>query len=628
MSKQARRLLADTERQSRERILREFYALQLRTKDRFQKLISEIESRRQQTGTVPVSFLFERDRMATMLVDIQNEITQMTASLTSTVTAAQRDAVDIAQTTATAEIQSVTGKGSIVRFDPVATSEIIGNTAANTPLADLMMRLPSATSLQLKQLLIDGVANGDGSRQLAGKLKTALGTTTAQALTIARTEQNQAYRQASLVTYQENDDIITGWMWFSALDLRTCMICWSRHGQIFPLKKKPSSHPNCRCTMLPHMPESAAVQTGEEKFLELTPAQKTAILGEKRFQLYKDGLNLSDFIGETKTKYGLTPYIKALVDLPVPAAAAKRPAAPKAVTVAPVAQKQPAAPKAAPVKKSKAAKAPKQAPDFNWSTAKQAEQAMRSKYPDKVFDFTGMDQRLINENAQEFDRLAKLFPEVADRIKYIGTYVRKEPIPSYTKRDGTVVMRPPTGREWLGSNSAYAHAQRDGTLIGLNPAFYNDYDSLKKKRQNGRDTGWSVSEKTIGSMTHEFGHHIDFYLQDIAHDTALAPETLPDGSGKLAHLFEKWKRKYKAGRDTSVYATTKPVENFSEGFSMIHNRPESEWSEYARRQKQLIDFVFANKQPASGKVVHDPDKQKEIKKKLKAIYKDLGLVLR
>lgn len=343
MSQSARKLLGATEKDARAKILSEFQQLQIRMKKRFATLILQIDVAKKSGEPVPVGWLFERSRLATLLSDLQNEITAISGSLAAIVTAAETDAVVIAADTFNEYINTHSAAGQIVRFNPEAAKQLIGNTQNHTPLKAMMSNLSDPVSLMVKNALIDGVAGGLGAREISRQLNTALGTGAAHALQIARTETNNAYRQASLSHYKANKEIVKGWQWLSSLGLRACVICWSRHGKKYPLDKKPNSHVSCRCTVIPVLLDVPAIATGEEKFKELTKPQKIGILGEKRFQLYVAGLDLSDFIGEKATSFGKAPYIKPLFELPDPKGkkpvkitVAKPKPAPKPVPVKPV----------------------------------------------------------------------------------------------------------------------------------------------------------------------------------------------------------------------------------------------------------------------------------------------------
>ena len=111
-----------------------------------------------------------------------------------------------------------------------------------------------------------------------------------RALTIARTEQLRAYREASRRSYAENADILDGWIWLSARDSRTCVSCWAMHGTRHRVTETLDDHINGRCTAIPMVKgHDPGIRTGEELFRELPPAQQRSILGPAAHEAWLDG---------------------------------------------------------------------------------------------------------------------------------------------------------------------------------------------------------------------------------------------------------------------------------------------------------------------------------------------------
>lgn len=69
---------------------------------------------------------------------------------------------------------------------------------------------------------------------------------------ITRTSVQHVASVARMETWQENDDIVTGYRWLSTLDSRTSHICRSLDNQVFKFGKGPlpPAHVNCRSTTL------------------------------------------------------------------------------------------------------------------------------------------------------------------------------------------------------------------------------------------------------------------------------------------------------------------------------------------------------------------------------------------
>lgn len=97
-------------------------------------------------------------------------------------------------------------------------------------------------------LLLYGLAQGYNPRRTASILSNYIDSVPrVWAETTARTAQLYAYRRASHETYRANADVVTGWIWWSARDARTCLSCLSLHGQKFPLGEELNDHHRGRC---------------------------------------------------------------------------------------------------------------------------------------------------------------------------------------------------------------------------------------------------------------------------------------------------------------------------------------------------------------------------------------------
>jgi hypothetical protein len=145
------------------------------------------------------------------------------------------------------------------------------------------------------------MAQGWNPRKTARYMADGLAQGLDKALVIARTEQLRAFREATFQNYNRNSDIVKGWTWSASLDDRCCLCCWSMHGSVHPLSERLSDHIAGRCVASPITKSWAdlgysgiadtnpKIPTGEERFNKLSEAKQLEIMGEKRYELYKDG---------------------------------------------------------------------------------------------------------------------------------------------------------------------------------------------------------------------------------------------------------------------------------------------------------------------------------------------------
>jgi SPP1 gp7 family putative phage head morphogenesis protein len=205
-------------------------------------------------------------------------------------------------------------KTSIYRPDLPAIEKLIGRIQNGGFLTDLFKKLKQPMRAAAKDALAEGFAEGLGTRQIASKLKAAADIPFSRALTISRTETNEAYRAATREYY--SDSGIKKYVWMAVLDARTCMICWFLHGKIFSSNRKVFSHPNCRCVLVPVTDGMRDIMPGIERIKELKPGSQKEILGPKRFDLFNSGSELSNFIGlEKSDEWGIRYFVRNLPDL-------------------------------------------------------------------------------------------------------------------------------------------------------------------------------------------------------------------------------------------------------------------------------------------------------------------------
>ena len=224
------------------------------------------------------------------------------------ITDAQAEAVAAGLLSADEAITAITGEHA--RQIPVqALRHIIGYTTDGQPLGLLLAELPADAGQRVRAALIQGVANGHNPRKIARLTRESLGGNMARALTISRTEILRAHRVATLATYRENSDVVTGWQWYAQLDATTCPVCIAMHGSIEPSEDDFDTHPNCRCTAIPVVNETdqlvapPEVEAGPDWFDRQPASFQQKVLGPGKYQAYRDGtITLPDLVQRTHSE--------------------------------------------------------------------------------------------------------------------------------------------------------------------------------------------------------------------------------------------------------------------------------------------------------------------------------------
>lgn len=581
----ARRKLIERERKQALAVVAEFRKIQKRIEMDLFLLLQRIEKARQTEGNAPPALLFEQARLRDLLNQVSDEIFASSIKLGIDTAGSQRSAIATAkqQNGEYAELET-----SLNFFDSDATRRLIGIAGDGQPLAKHFARLAKPARQKMFDALFYGVATGKPNAAIAREVKAALETTSAQAMTIVRTETNRAYREATRMFYQEAPAVV-GWRWLAALDLTTCPVCWAMHGKVFKTKTAFGTHPNCRCTMVPVFATDPKPETGSRAFAALTIEQQRAILGPKRLELYNQGAGLSDFVETYRSPFGVGRRIKPIdktefkIKPRTPAGPAFPPPS-KAIATPPAALSTATPPAAL------TAATPKPGdPVPSFKTPTEATAYFEQRYPDKKFDFEGIDTAgdFLNNQTKEIARLLDAYPETAARLKYFGTYTDK------AKFKGDLSV----GTDGRFDQGEFGHCATTGRYIALNPSRYRNAADFRAAKKRHRLNGWSVTEADQGTVTHEFGHAVEFWIDSIGSESLLPFRTNDGNIGlTLADLKAKIRRRHKPKRGEQSDYSLKPgphqkYEQWAEGFSMRWNRPAAEHSRYSRHQTEFIDAV-------------------------------------
>lgn len=199
-----------------------------------------------------------------------------------------------------------------------ALKAVVGLAGDGSPLLDLFRSVSSDRADQVRDTLLAGIGRGASAREIATELQQISDVSAARARTIARTEVNRAARSATIDSYAQNPTLVSGWVWLSSADLRTCPACWAMHGTEHPLSEEFGSHPACRCCACPSLVDirSSADQpdvrpkfeAGADKFADLDEADQKTILGPKMYGEFAAGrVSLADTVHITADpRWGIT----------------------------------------------------------------------------------------------------------------------------------------------------------------------------------------------------------------------------------------------------------------------------------------------------------------------------------
>jgi SPP1 gp7 family putative phage head morphogenesis protein len=158
------------------------------------------------------------------------------------------------------------GVGNLV--NPDAMDAIVNRT--QTSIVALSAPIPADVEAAIKSILIKGVAMGEhpsvAAREMLQRVGDRFEGGRRRAETIARTSMLTAHRDAALASRIANADVCTGWAWLASLSPRTCQVCISMHGTVFPHDSPgPLDHPNGRCAAVPLTRKRSFLRTPSAK---------------------------------------------------------------------------------------------------------------------------------------------------------------------------------------------------------------------------------------------------------------------------------------------------------------------------------------------------------------------------
>lgn len=301
-------------RQFREELLRREYKATrnvLRSYERAWKSISRdldaltrrIEQAIANGDDISPSWFYREARMRTLLDEINSRYQQLAKECTEFTQTAVKVAAPMG-----ARHAYQLGKNAVVgEFAglPSAAVESMTGLFSVGPVRELFAKLGPIAMREASRVLIDAMAKGENPRKAAKLLRDSIeGLTKQRAVLIARTEIIRSYRMAAQATFQKNADVLSGWRWTAAKTRATCPVCLAMDGEVFPVTETLSSHPACRCAMVP-VPMldfgGPKPETGEEWFAKQPAFIQDRTLGSKtKGQMLRSGVfSLKDIVQRT-----------------------------------------------------------------------------------------------------------------------------------------------------------------------------------------------------------------------------------------------------------------------------------------------------------------------------------------
>jgi hypothetical protein len=329
LARQFRARLLQQDAAAQDEILRAYEKVWVRLSDEIERIVEQIQT----AGSAP-SLIFEQQRLQHLQDQVALEIDRVSSFASNLTIRNQSAAIKAARLQAT-ELMRAAGRdaGARVTFASLATDELthlIGIAQDGSPMLDLFKQLARLLKLEsadlIKQELIAGTVLGKSPREIARAIRRSVdGQDSPQQdprivrrlNTAVRNEVLGSYREATRLGYEQNAQLLDGWVWTAVRSPTTCVICWAMDGEVFPPGAPFVSHINCRCVPRPLLPGQSVGETGSDAFAKLEIGVQRSILGDTAFSAYESGmLELKDFVGvRSDFRWGDSRYRRSLEDI-------------------------------------------------------------------------------------------------------------------------------------------------------------------------------------------------------------------------------------------------------------------------------------------------------------------------
>lgn len=289
-----RRLAAMEAVQQRE-MARRWLNVEQALEGHMQALAQQI-AERQAKGTVTRNMLYRMERYKVLMAQTQTQLRMYSDYAGDLITRQQRTYAEMGINDAYETLRMQTGAAGLQptfgRMPIGAVEDMIGRASDGSPLRAILAKsLTEDTIEAVTQAIVDNIALGKNPRDLArAMVRQGYDKGLNRALVLARDQQLRAYRSASDAQAAESGLAVEK-VRLCAKDDRTCLACLAADGEVIPVDEPMYDHPQGRCTAIfqivgQPLPE---FQRGPEWFAEQDEATQRAMMGDKRFEAWKDG---------------------------------------------------------------------------------------------------------------------------------------------------------------------------------------------------------------------------------------------------------------------------------------------------------------------------------------------------
>lgn len=274
------------------RLVEAYQAIYARLQGDIDALLLAIEK----AGTTSRGQIIRLSQYKRLMEDVERELVKYSAYIEMEIGAAARASMTMASADTQMLMKALLadvgiGADAIKILYPEAIEQLLGYLAPDGVLFSRLAQLGKVTAGRISETIITNVAIGKNPLTIASILTRDFGMALTDSMRMMRTVQLYSYREASRANYLANSNVVKGWVWYAELDGSTCGSCIAQHGSFHELSETLNDHHNGRCTMLPvtYTMDNPVDQNGEDWFKEQNEATQKSIMGEGKWQAWKDG---------------------------------------------------------------------------------------------------------------------------------------------------------------------------------------------------------------------------------------------------------------------------------------------------------------------------------------------------
>lgn len=285
-----RRLLEAREAATMQELARRWVRLERALADQLELLATEIAARQAAGQVVSADLVRLSKRYLSLQQQVLAELSQYAGFAAETIAAEQRWMMATGVQHGSELLRAALSvRGGFDVLPTAALEHMAGYVADGSPLRQYFARMYPSAMQGIMDALFEGLARGQGPRQIAKRMRDEMGVAARTAINSARTEPLRVYREASLAQYRKSG-LVDGYIRVASKSVRTCMACLVKDGEWFPLDVAFEEHNQGRCRPIPARQGQPYPGTqGLDWFQTQSPATQKLMLGPGRYAAWKDG---------------------------------------------------------------------------------------------------------------------------------------------------------------------------------------------------------------------------------------------------------------------------------------------------------------------------------------------------